>query len=217
MTSRRDVAALESEGKVLKTLRGAIRVPQEGLLTEGPLHERLGENLPAKRAIVRAAVDLISPGNTLHLDGGTTCIELARTIAQSQLAVTVVSNSVLVSACFCEGSAARVIQIGGTLNPLNGCATGAETEAAAKRYFIDMGFFTTRGYISGEGTYESSVDTLRVKQAFAKRCSKVILLLDHTKFGKRALYRVFADAEITQIVTNKTVPNLKDTRLIFSK
>jgi DeoR family transcriptional regulator of aga operon len=216
MTSRRDIAALDSEGKVVKTLRGAMRVPPGGLLTEGPLHERLGENIAAKRGIARAAVGLISPGDTLHLDGGSTCIELARIIAQSQLAVTVVTNSVFVSACFCDGSGAKVIQVGGALNPLNGCATGTDAEAAAKRYHIDMGFFTTRGYVIDEGTYESSVDTLRVKRAFAKRSSRVILLLDHTKFGKRAPHRVFADANISHVITDKKIHGLKDDRFIVA-
>lgn len=214
MTSRRDVTALDREGRVVKTLRGARRVPPEGLLAEGPLHLRLKENLTAKRAIGRTAISLIRPGDTLHLDGGTTCIELARGLVQSHLPVTVVTNSVLVSACFCEGSVAKVIQIGGALNILNGCVTGTETEIAARSYFIDMGFFTTRGYVPGEGTYESSADTFRVKQAFAERCQRVVLLVDHTKFGKRALNRVLADAQISQIVTDRVIPNLQDRRLI---
>lgn len=216
MTSRRDVSALDAEGKVIKTLRGAMRVPSEGFLTEGPLHVRLKENTFAKRMIARAALGLISHGNTLHLDGGTTCIELARAISQSQMQVTVVTNSVLVSACFCEGSSAKIIQIGGALNAQNGCTTGTETEAMAKSYFIDVGFFTTRGYIPGEGTYESSAETFRVKLAFAERCSKIILLLDHTKFGKRALNRVLADGKIAQIVTDKVIPKLTDARLIVA-
>jgi len=217
MTSRRDISALDAEGRVIKTLRGAMRVPSEGFLTEGPLHLRLKENTSAKRAVARAALGLISPGNTLHLDGGTTCIELARAISQSQMPVTVVTNSVLISACFCEGSSAKVIQIGGALNTQNGCTTGAETESVAKTYFIDAGFFTTRGYVPGEGTYESSEETFRVKLAFAERCSKIILLLDHTKFGKRALNLVLADSKITRIVTDRTIPKLSDPRLMVAK
>ena len=217
MTSRRDISALDAEGRVIKTLRGAMRVPSEGFLTEGPLHVRLRENTSAKRMIARAALDLIRPGNTLHLDGGTTCVELARAISQSQMQVTVVTNSVLVSACFCEGCPAKVIQIGGTLNTQNGCSTGAETEAVAKSYFIDVGFFTTRGYVPGEGTYESSEETFRVKLAFAEQCSNIVLLLDHTKFGKRALNLVLADSKITRIVTDRSIPKLADSRLIVAK
>lgn len=216
MTARRDVAALHSQGRAIKTLRGAMRISAEDLLIEGPLHSRLRENLGPKRAIARKAVALISPGNTLHLDGGTTSIELARVIAQSQLAVTIVTNSVLVSACFCGGSATKVIQMGGALNMLNGCTTGPETEEAAKNYFIDIGFFSTRGYVPGEGTFESSADTYRVKLAFAERCSKVVLLMDHSKVGQRALNRVLLDTDIDCIVMDRSVHGFRDERIILA-
>ena len=216
MTARRDVAALDAEGRAAKTLRGAMRVSPGGLLTEGPLHIRLKENLPAKKAIARVAMELIRSGDTLHLDGGTTCIELARLLARSRMRVTVVTNSVLVSACLCEGGEAKVLQLGGSLNTQNGCTTGAETEAAAKKYFLDMGIFTTHGFIPGEGTYESSEETFRVKLAFAPRCRRVVLLADHGKFGKRALTRVLADGQIHQIVTDQRIPHLDDKRLLVA-
>jgi len=216
MTARRDITALEAEGKVVRSLRGATWVPPDGFLTEGPLWERLGKNLPGKRAIAREAAGLVKPGSTVHLDGGTTCIELARQLAKSRMEVTVVTNSVLVAACFCGATNAKVIQIGGVLNQFTGCTTGVEAEESAKDYFIDIGFFATLGYIHGEGTYESFSDTFRVKQAFAKRCTEVVLLLDHSKFGKRALNRVLDDNAITRIVTDRAVPDLKDARLILA-
>lgn len=217
MTARRDVAALESEGKVVRSLRGATWVPPNGLLTEGPLWERLGKNLRAKRAIAQAAAKLINPGNTLHLDGSTTSIELARFIAREGIEATIVTNSVLVAACFCGPSSVRVVQLGGTLNLFSGCATGVETEEAANEFFIDIGFFATLGYVHGEGTYESYADTFRVKQAFAKRCSKVVLMLDHTKFGKRALNRVLDDDQISTIVTDRTAAGLEDSRIMVAR
>ena len=217
MTARRDVTALEAQGKVVRSLRGATWVPPDGFLTEGPLWERLGKNLPAKRVIARAAARLIKPNSTLYLDGSTTSIELARIIARARLEVTVVTNSVLVAACFCSATSARVIQLGGLLNLLTGCTTGAETEGAAKDYFIDVGFFATLGYIPGEGTYESFSDTFRVKQAIAKRCGQIVLILDHTKFGRRSLHRVLDDASINIIITDRAIPNLKEPRLILAQ
>ena len=182
---------------------------------EGPLWERLGKNLAAKQTIANTAARLIKPGCTLHLDGGTTCLELARSIAKMRLEVTIVTNSVMISSCFCSSDATKVIQIGGILNPFTGCTTGSQTEEATKEYFIDFGFFATLGYIPGEGTYETFADTFRVKQAFAKRCTKIVLMLDHTKFGKRALSRVLDDSDISMIVTDRAIPDFNDDRLIL--
>ncbi|MCB1105847.1 MAG: DeoR/GlpR transcriptional regulator [Opitutaceae bacterium] len=214
MTSRRDVAALHEQGKLVRVLRGAMRVHSGGLLTEGPLYLRQRKNLAAKQQVAQAALKLIEPGRTLFLDAGTTCIELARAIAQQRLAVTIVTNSVLISACFCEGAPAKVIQIGGQLNSFSGCVTGPESEAAAAGYFIDIGFFTTLGYVPGEGTYESLPETFRVKQAFAERCADLILLMDHTKFGQRALNRVFPDDRIKRIVTDRPIGGKADPRFL---
>ena len=80
-----------------------------------------------------------------------------------------------------------------------------------------MGFFTTLGYVAGEGTYESSADTFRVKLAFAQRCSEVVLLTDHTKFGRHALNRVLKDSQITQIITERAIPNFRDSRLLLAQ
>lgn len=217
MTARRDVESLHAQGKLIKVLRGAMRLNSEGLLTEGPLYLRQRKNLAAKQAIAQAALRLVSPGKTLYLDAGTTCIEFARALAESQVPVTVVTSSVLIAACFCQCPAAKVIQMGGYLNPQNGCVGGAEAERAAADYFIDLGFFSTLGYVPGEGTYESSPETFRVKQAFVARCAEVVLLVDHTKFGQRALSRVFADQDIGRIVTDRAVPGLKDPRVTVAR
>lgn len=216
MTARRDVAALHGQGKLIQVLRGATRLNAGGVLTEGPLYLRQRKNLAAKQQIAQAALNLIQPGRTLYLDAGTTCIEFARTIAQRQLAVTIVTNSVLIAACFCEGAPAKVIQLGGQLNSFSGCVTGAETEAAAAGYFIDLGFFTTLGYVPGEGTFESSPETFRVKQAFVERCTEVVLLMDHTKFGQRALNCVLPDKRINRIVTDRALPGFRDSRILVA-
>lgn len=217
MTARRDVAALDAQGKLVKVLRGAMKLNPEGLLVEGPLYLRQKKNLKAKQAIAQEALRIISANKTIYLDPGTTCIEFAKAIAQMQIPITVVTNSVLVAACFCERSTAKVIQIGGSLNTLNGCTTGAEAEVAAQHYFFDVGFFSTVGYVKDEGTYESSPDIYRVKLAFAPRCSETVLLVDHTKIGQRALSRVFDDRQFGRIITDRPVPGVKDPRIIVAR
>lgn len=217
ITARRDIEELANLGIVTKILRGAIYVPSKESLSESPLVARQNENLAAKRAIAQAALKLVKPGKTLFIDASTTCIEFARLLAQSDLHLTVVTNSILVSACFTEHPSISLIQLGGAVNVHNSCTTGSGVERAAKGYFFDFGFFSTLGYVQGQGTFESSLDISGVKQAFAAQCKEVILLADHTKFGRRALNQVFADQQIHKIITDRKSAGTADPRAIIAE
>lgn len=216
ITARRDIEELANLGIVAKVLRGAIYVPSKESLSESPLVARQNENLAAKRAIANAALKLVKPSKTLFIDASTTCIEFARLLAQSDLHVTVVTNSILVSACFTEHPSITLVQLGGVVNVHNSCTIGSAVERAANGYFFDFGFFSTLGYVRDQGTFESSLDISGVKQAFAAQCKEVILLADHTKFGRRALNQVFSDQQIHKIITDRKSDDTADPRLLVA-
>lgn len=216
ITARRDIEELATLGIVTKVLRGAIYAPSQDSLSESPLVARQNENLAAKRIIAAAAMKFVKPGKTLFIDASTTCIEFARLLAQSNLPVTVVTNSILVSACFTEHPAVTLIQLGGVVNLLNSCTVGSAVERAARSYFFDFGFFSTLGYVRDVGTFESSLDISGVKLAYVAQCKEVILLVDHSKFGRRALNQVFADQQINKIITDQRINGLSDPRMILA-
>lgn len=216
ITARRDIEELVRLGIVAKVLRGAMYAPSNESLSESPLVTRQNENLTAKRRIGVAALKLVTSGKTLFIDASTTCIEFARLLAESDLHVTVVTNSILVSACFTEHPSVTLIQLGGLVNLLNSCTVGSGVERAAKSYFFDFGFFSTLGYVHEQGTFESALDISGVKQAFAAQCKEVILLADHTKFGRRALNQVFSDQQINRIITDQRIAGPSDPRVIVA-
>jgi DeoR/GlpR family transcriptional regulator of sugar metabolism len=73
----------------------------------------------------------------------------------------------------------------------------------AKSFFIDQAFITTKGVLPEDGTYESAVATSRLKQVMAGRAAETVLLVDHTKFGVRALSKVLDISQIQQVVTDE--------------
>src|SRR5690242_16231569 len=75
MTIRRDLEVLAAQG-VLERFRGGAR----SLLLRGsepPFALRFDENAEAKRRIAQAVVSLIADGESVLLDSGTTCLEVA--------------------------------------------------------------------------------------------------------------------------------------------
>jgi DeoR/GlpR family transcriptional regulator of sugar metabolism len=71
---------------------------------------------------------------------------------------------------------------------------------------VDAFFLSTKAFIPGEGTYESSMATLRIKQLVARRAHRVVLLVDGGKFGQRAMCRVLDTAAIGLVITDERCP-----------
>ena len=55
------------------------------------------------------------------------------------------------------------------------------------------------------GTYESSVGLFRLKQSITVQSAEVILLVDHSKFGERALCKVIDTSQINTVITDSKV------------
>ena len=183
MTIRRDVDALAERGMLVKTLRGARQLTSGVSLQESELRTRLSLNLEEKRAIARRALGLIPDGATIFLDASTTCLELAKLIARERTGLTVLTHSAL--ACFelGQGPGNRIIGMGGEYDPSSCAFIGPAVEDAIGRYCIDLAFVSTKGFLPAEGIFESAAGTYRVKEIARRRATRLVLLVDATKFG----------------------------------
>ena len=88
-TIRRDISTLAERG-VIKRIRGgaeSIRVRYESKLVGMPFVVSQGIHVPEKRAIARAAAQLITPGESILINGGTTTFALAEYLVDHQLDV----------------------------------------------------------------------------------------------------------------------------------
>lgn len=202
MTIRRDVDALASQGSVLKTLGGVQKAKAPFNLYETSLGSRLAIHIPEKRAIAAKAIELLDPNKTIYLDGSSTCLEFAKQIAQKIEGLTIITNSAL--ACIELGQSPRntVVGVGGQYDHDSSSFVGPSSEDLIKRYYVDMAFFSTKGLIVDEGTFESSVATFRLKEIMANQSGRVVLLADHSKFGQRALCKVLDMEQIDTIITD---------------
>ena len=175
-------------------------------LYESSLFPRLSLRMKEKQAIAEEASSLVEAFTTLFLDGSTTCIELAKILAQQKKGLTIVTNSALVCLELGHNLVNRVIGIGGEFDARSASFIGASTEEAIKQYYVDYAFMSTKGFIPAEGTFESTMGTLRVKQIIAEHCGKLNLLIDHSKFWQRSLCKVLDVSQIHTIVTDAQAP-----------
>lgn len=205
MTIRRECAELSRSGRVVKT-GGGVRVNGELELYEKTTEQRMTANVIEKRAIARKALHLIARRCAIFVDGSTTCLALAKLIDAESRGLTVVTHSVDICLAIRSGRN-TVISTGGELDTRSFCFVGPQAESFAKSIFVDIAFVSATGVIPTDGTFESAPAAFRVKQAVAAHADKLVLLVDHTKFGRRALCKVLDVSQIKRVITDDQTPD----------
>ncbi|MDD2707975.1 MAG: DeoR/GlpR family DNA-binding transcription regulator [Verrucomicrobiae bacterium] len=218
MTVRRNVDQLVRDGRLIKTLGGVQCAHAPADFYESDLASRLSIHRAEKCAIARKALELIKGPETLFLDGSSTCQAFVRVLAESGHKLTVMTNSLLIAREAGRSPHLKVILVGGQLDSESFSCFGETSEEQFKGYYVDKAFFSTKGFIPAEGTFESAVGLFRIKQLVAERAKQVILLADHYKFGQRALCKVLNTSQIHVVVTDSGLSRdererLKKTRM----
>ena len=151
MTIRRDADKLVGRSGLIKTLGGVQTAHAPQHLYESPVQQRLPIQRQEKEQIAREAMRQVKPQQTVFLDGSTTCLVLARHLAGASVGLTVVSHSALVCLEFGAGSPDVVVGLGGQFDPATACFVGPAAEEAARRYFVDVAFLSTKGFLRRRG------------------------------------------------------------------
>ena len=206
MTVRRDVDELVRRGALIRIVGGVQKAHAPSYLYETAVHSRLAVNRDGKQAIARKALELVTSQQSIFIDGSTTCLELAKLLAKECKGLTIVTNSAL--ACFELGKNGdnTIIGIGGQFDANSLSYIGSQAEDWAKTLFVDLAFVGTKAFVAGEGTFESFMPTFRIKQIIAQQAVELVLLVDHSKFGQRALSKVLDVSQIHSIVTDDRAP-----------
>lgn len=124
-TIRRDLEILEEQGLILCTHGGAVYVKDSGTDRLG-FADRQTSAAAEKQAVAKAVAELIPTGQTVLINGGTTCYQVARAIAGRRL--NVVTNSLPIASLLSADLATEVTLIGGYLYPRTGVALGSMAE-----------------------------------------------------------------------------------------
>jgi DeoR family fructose operon transcriptional repressor len=117
-TIRSDLRDLEAGGLLIRTHGGAMVKSKTGL--ELDMVQRGTQHLAEKRRIAERALELIEDGDTIILDTGTTCLELARLLGHRR-DLTVVTNDLPIALCLESVETVRVLFMGGLVRRNHHC------------------------------------------------------------------------------------------------
>jgi len=206
-TARRDFVALAESGKAEKTW-GGLRVldPQSHpMLPSGTRQELYSEE---KRRIAARAVAFCNDGDIVFIDGGTTTLQLARWFADRPLRI--VTNSLLIAyeidRLRSGPGGAEVFLTGGYLYPGSGLLVGPEATASLQKYQAKTAFLSVGG-IGEEGISNNHHLVVEVERAMISRAEQVVLLADHSKFGRRELMPECQWGEVHALITDRPPPD----------
>lgn len=197
-TARRDLEALEQQGSIRRTHGGAVYV-KDAAGHAYAFQERETTATAEKQAIARAVVELVPDGQTVLLDGGTTCFQVARQLAGRHLSV--VTNSLPIASVLSAEMATEVTLIGGYVYPRTGVALGAMAEQQAELVHGSSVVLSCAG-LADDGAYNPNQMMVDVERKMMAAADEVVLVVDHTKFGHRAVARLCDVSEIDVIVTD---------------
>jgi len=208
-TVRRDLSRLAQQGLLKRTYGGAVS--RQTASVDAPFAVREQLYVAEKRAIALAAAKLVSDGETIVLDAGTTIAELARAL-RNHSDLTVITNSERVMNELYDCHGVSVFAIGGEVRALSGlpakgdiCMVGPVAEETLRRFRPSKAFLGTAGITIAEGMSNTNLPQTRIKQLMAEISTEVILLTDHTKFG-HVSYSIVAGVDVLdKVITDRGI------------
>ena len=202
-TIRRDLEELAKLGWIQREHGGALRTDQAS--TEPPVLQRATEQAAEKRRIGRAASQLIKDGDTIFLGSGTTTLEVARNLKNRE-GLTVITNALNIANELANNSGTTLIVIGGLLRSSELSLIGHITEQALRELRADKVFLGMRAINIQDGLTSDYLPEIMTDRAIIEIAPEVILVADHTKFGRASTSRVAPVTAVDVIVTDDKVP-----------
>jgi DeoR/GlpR family transcriptional regulator of sugar metabolism len=197
-TVRRDLIEAERTRNIRRVHGGAMSTSsREEALDFGRLAVSCQEE---KTRIGRAAADLIQDGQTVILGGGSTVAEVARCLLCHPIQI--ITNSIPVAHLFWECPQTEVTLTGGYLYPRLGIQFGPICERMLSSVSADVAVLGIRG-ITEDGLSDTSALVVESIRAMMKCAQRVIVVADHTKFGRRAMIHVADFAELDQVISDR--------------
>lgn len=198
-TIRRDLRELAAEGRLQRVHGGAL--PASSAIA--PFAERQSVKMDAKKRVARRGAQLISPGQVVIIDGGTTTSELI-TFLPPDLPITVVTHSPGIALGLVGHPSIEVILIGGRLYKHPSSRSAAAIEGI-NNIHADLFFMGVTGVHPEAGLTTGDYEEACIKRAFSGRAAETVVLASPEKINTASAF-VIGDLSLvnTLVVENTT-------------
>ena len=199
-TIRRDLAALEQEGVLVRSHGGAVS--RMSSTNFQPTYDALlRSESEEKRQIARAAEQFVLDGDTIFLEGSTTVFELARRLIHRNR-LTVVTNSPTIVCELQRSTGVTVMCTGGDLQKDTFYLSGEWAQRALSEIRLDKAILGVSAIDPKYGVSTAHHAEAQITRMVSKAAKTRIALADHTKFGRQRFAYVGPVTDIDILVTD---------------
>lgn len=196
-TARRDVDQLAAEGRIARVYGGALALGT----VEEPFAFSDSTDRPQKTKIARAAADLVSDGDVVILDIGSTVLELARLL--SGRAITVITSNLAAYEVLRDAAPTELVLIGGSVRRNYLSTVGFLAENAMAQLHADTVFLGTSGIAVTGVVRDTTPVEVAVKKQMIASSDKVVLLAAERKFPGTGMSVICEASDVDVVVTSK--------------
>jgi DeoR/GlpR family transcriptional regulator of sugar metabolism len=139
-----------------------------------------------REAIAAAVSASIRPGEVLMIGAGATTLHVAVRIAKDHKDLTIITHAIDVIVALGANDSLTVIATPGHFDPREGHLIGQETVDFLLGYLADRAILGASG-ITEEGFSNAEAHAASVYTAMMRRSATTTIVVDHQKFGVRAL------------------------------
>ena len=205
VTVRSDLAALAADGQIHRIRGGAI--PRAELGHERPYEESVETYADEKRAIGRAAAKLVSSGDAVVLDVGTTVVAAARElVGREELRDVVAVTNGLKTAFELETGIPRltVVVTGGTLRPLQHSLVEPMATRIIGEISPTLAFLGCSGVHPEGGITNVNLPEAHLKQQILRVARRTVILADGSKIGRIEFAQLCPIEDVDMVITGRS-------------
>lgn len=210
-TVRRDLNLLAEQRLVTRTHGGASAL---GSGYELPLQYKIARQAEAKVAIALAVAELVGPGDSVGLNGGTTTSEVARVLGRSERlrasggspGVTIVTNALNIAYELSVRDHVKIVVTGGVPRRQSYELVGSLVGSSLRDFSLDLAVLGVDGLTGKFGAttvHEGEAEASRQIAAVARR---VVVAADSTKMNRTTFARICPLDQVDVLVTDRDVP-----------
>lgn len=197
-TIRRDLNELCAHGLLMRHHGGARAVNS---VANTGYEQRRVDRVAEKQRIGRAAAALIPNACSLVLNIGTTTEQVARALAVGHHDLVVITNNIHVVSIL-GGAATRELYIAGGAVRADGGVTGEATVAFFRQFRVDMAVIGASAVEEDGTVLDFDYHEVTVARAILESARRRMLVVDSSKFQRRAAVRIAALGQFDVLVTD---------------
>ncbi|KAA8996399.1 DeoR/GlpR family transcriptional regulator [Affinibrenneria salicis] len=201
-TIRRDLNELADRNKIHRHHGGAA-LPSSSV--NAAYHDRKMMWSEEKARIARQVAGQIPDGATLFIDIGTTPEAVACALMQHK-DLRVVTNNLNVATLLAVKEDFRLILAGGEVRNRDGAIVGEATLDFISQFRLDYGILGISGIDMDGSLLEFDYHEVRTKRAIIENSRCVMLVTDHSKFGRSAMVNLGNMDLIDYLFTDQPPP-----------